>query len=199
MYSSKKMSFACFFYFQMLKICYTNFGDFMNQKYIPTWYLKNILDLNGNLLKEKGFKVVFCDIDNTLASPFEATASETIKELIQQLKNLNLKIILISNNKKERVALFAKSIDVDYIYKAKKPSCKKLNQLIDNIGIDKQHIVAIGDQIMTDVLCANKANISVILVDRLSPKDQLITFIPRRIDRIIRKRLIKKNLLRNFQ
>ena len=52
----------------------------------------------------------------------------------------------------------------------------------------------IGDQVMTDVLMANKLNIDVILMDPLTIKDEPITFIPRLLDKHFRKQINKKKL-----
>ena len=52
----------------------------------------------------------------------------------------------------------------------------------------------IGDQVMTDVLMANKLNIDVILMEPLTIKDEPITFIPRLLDKHFRKQINKKKL-----
>ena len=173
-------------------------GEFMNKNYIPTWYIPNVLKINMDQLISRNYQYLFCDIDNTLVSPFVALPDEKVINWVQQIKNCGIKIVLISNNSEERVALFAKKLNVDYIYKTKKPNPKKVLEYIHKQKIDKKKVLAIGDQIMTDVLCANRAKIDVLLVEKLEKKEQFITFFPRRLDIFIRKRLKRKNLLRKF-
>lgn len=173
-------------------------GEFMNKNYIPTWYISNVLKININQLISRNYQYLFCDIDNTLASPFVALPDEKVINWVKQIQNNGIEIVLISNNSEERVALFASQLRVNYIYKAKKPNPKKVIEYIQKHQIDKKKVLAIGDQIMTDVLCANRAKIDVLLVEKLEKKEQFITFFPRRLDIFIRRRLKRKNLLREF-
>lgn len=170
----------------------------MNKNLIPTWYFKDLMQLDPQLFVDKEYQVIFCDIDNTLCSPYIALPDKQVTDWVTKLKKLHLQLILISNNDEKRVSTFASALDVPYLYRAKKPNPKKLLQWIQKLPMDKKHILLIGDQIMTDVVCANRAGIDVLLVDRKTNKDQWITFIPRRIDKIVRKKLKKANLLRKF-
>ncbi len=170
----------------------------MNKNYIPTWYCDKAIHIDVLKIANQGFKLVFCDIDNTLVSPFVKHPNEEVKKFVQLFKENHLKLVIISNNKEERVQTFAQDLEVEYIYEAKKPNPKKLLQYIHEHHYQEHEVLAIGDQIMTDVLCANRAHISVILVDKLEKKEQFITFFPRRLDIFYRKKLKKKNLLRNF-
>ena len=51
---------------------------------------------------------------------------------------------------------------------------------------------------MTDVLIANKMNFKVILVNPLTKKDELITFVPRMLDTYFRRKMKRKNLLKEI-
>lgn len=170
----------------------------MNKNYIPTWYKQKTTSIDVNKIASLGFKLVFCDIDNTLASPFTKIPSDEVISFIKSFKENNIELVIISNNKEERVKTFAKPLDVKYIFKAKKPNPKNLIKFINDNNYKTNEVLAIGDQIMTDVLCANRAKINVILVDRLEQKEQLITFFPRRLDIFYRKKLKKRNLLKEF-
>lgn len=171
---------------------------FMNKNYIPTWHCTKAINIDVDKIQQLGFKVVFCDIDNTLVSPFVKKPTQDVIDFVNKFKEKDIKFILISNNNEKRVKEFATDLDVEYIFKSKKPNPKKMLAFIEKLNVEKKYIVSIGDQIMTDVLCANRAQISVILVDKLEKKEQLITFFPRRLDIFFRKRLKKKNLLKEF-
>ena len=80
----------------------------------------------------------------------------------------------------------------------KKPSIKKISKFVKENNIDPSLCLSIGDQVMTDVLMANKMNFKVILVNPLTKKDELITFIPRMLDTHFRKKMKKKNLLKEL-
>ena len=71
-------------------------------------------------------------------------------------------------------------------------------KFIKENNIDISHAISIGDQVMTDVLMANRLKISVILLDPLTVKDEPITFIPRLLDKHFRKKINKLNLTKEI-
>ena len=171
---------------------------YMNKKLIPTYTYKNVYSLDVNKLNSLGYKTILIDLDNTLASPYVYDPSEEVIAFINKLKELNFKIIVLSNNHEERVNRFVSPLKIDYLYEVKKPSIKKISKFVKENNIDPSLCLSIGDQVMTDVLMANKMNFKVILVDPLTKKDELITFIPRMLDTHFRKKMKKKNLLKEL-
>lgn len=118
----------------------------------PNIYLKNAKEITLDLLKKNNIKGLLLDVDNTLID-FDLKILEGSKEWVQNLKNNNIKLCILSNtNKIEKVKMVAKELELEYINFAKKPfkggfkkACKLLNLKPENIGV-------VGDQIMTDVL-----------------------------------------------
>ena len=64
--------------------------------------------------KEKGYKGVIFDVDNTLV-PHGADADERSIALFQRLKELGFNTMLLSNNKEPRVKRFNEKIGSQYI------------------------------------------------------------------------------------
>lgn len=170
----------------------------MKQNLIPTWHTKSFRTLNIQQLRTLNCKLLFCDIDNTLASPYQTLPDEKVKKFIHHLKENQIRVVLLSNNHKARVQLFAEALDVEYLYEVKKPKIHKIHNFLEKEGIDVASVISVGDQIMTDILCANRLKVRNILVDRLTNKDQPITFFPRLLDKFYRKKLKKKHLLVEF-
>ena len=170
----------------------------MNKKLIPTYVFKSIYDIDFNKIKDLGVKYLFVDLDNTLASPYVYLPSKETISLVKKIKEVGLNMFILSNNHEERVKKFASPLDVSYLYEVKKPSIKKISKFVKENNIDPSLCLSIGDQVMTDVLMANKMNFKVILVDPLTKKDELITFIPRMLDTHFRKKMKKKNLLKEL-
>lgn len=168
----------------------------MNQKLIPTYYLKDIFSLDISWLKEKSIKTIFIDLDNTLANPYVAYPDKKVMDFIFSLKDFSL--VILSNNHEERVKTFTKNLPVQYLYEVKKPNPKKVLQYIAENHLQKENCIAIGDQIMTDVYCANRVGIPVILVDPLTKQDEPITFFPRLLDRFFRKKIQRKKLTKEL-
>ena len=57
----------------------------------------------------------------------------------------------------------------------------------------------IGDQTVTDIACGNRARIKTVLTDKIVKEDQPTTHFNRLFDRPIRRKLARKNLLRDWR
>lgn len=170
----------------------------MMKKLIPTFKSNNIFNVDFVKLKELGYKTLFIDLDNTLDSPYVYSPDSKVFSLIEKLKDLNFNIYIVSNNKQERVERYVKDLNVNYMYDVKKPFVKRIKKFIKENNIDLSHAISIGDQVMTDVLLANKLNISVILLNPLTIKDEPITFIPRLLDKHFRKKINKLDITKEI-
>ena len=177
---------------------YFTMGDNMDKRFIPTYVSTNIYELDFNKVKDLGYKTLIIDLDNTLASPYVYEPDERCIELINKLKQMDFQIIVLSNNKIERVEKFVKNLNVKAYADVKKPYLKRVRPYLNENKIDYSKSIILGDQVMTDVLMANKMNFKVILVDPLTKKDELITFIPRMLDTHFRKKMKKKKLLKEL-
>lgn len=170
----------------------------MMKKLIPTFKSNNIFNVDFVKLKELGYKTLFIDLDNTLDSPYVYSPDSKVFSLIEKLKDLNFNIYIVSNNKQERVERYVKDLNVNYMYDVKKPFVKRIRKFIKENNIDLSHAISIGDQVMTDVLLANKLKISVILLNPLTIKDEPITFIPRLLDKHFRKKINKLDITKEI-
>ena len=170
----------------------------MMKKLIPTFKSNNIFNVDFVKLKELGDKTLFIDLDNTLDSPYVYSPDSKVFSLIEKLKDLNFNIYIVSNNKQERVERYVKDLNVNYMYDVKKPFVKRIRKFIKENNIDLSHAISIGDQVMTDVLLANKLKISVILLNPLTIKDEPITFIPRLLDKHFRKKINKLDITKEI-
>ncbi|MCF7923820.1 MAG: YqeG family HAD IIIA-type phosphatase [Candidatus Izimaplasma sp.] len=167
---------------------------FLKKKYFyPNQYKKTIYEIDFSYLKEQGIEYIFIDLDNTLISYDENHPSKEIKNLINKIKDLNLKVVIISNNKKTRVKSFSDNINCDYIFSAKKPfrsGFKRALKLLGNPNPEK--VCLIGDQFLTDVLGGKKMGFYVIVVDAIKRKsEKWYTKLNRRLEKKVLNRLKK--------
>ena len=84
-------------------------------KFIPKMYKKNIYDINYDLLKKQGIKLILFDLDNTLTPAREEKYYKKTKELFDNLKK-DFKVAIFSNNFKNRVSKYGEYYDVDLEY-----------------------------------------------------------------------------------
>ena len=177
---------------------YFTMGDNMDKRLIPTYVSSNIYELDFNKVKELGYKTLIIDLDNTLASPYIYEPDQRCIDLINKLKKMEFQIIVLSNNKIERVEKFVKVLNVKAYANVKKPSTKKVSVYLKENNIDYSKALILGDQVMTDVFMSNQLGIDVILFTPLTVKDEPITFVPRLFDKYFRKKINKKNLAKEF-
>ena len=122
-------------------------------KYFPTKYVDNILNITSEELIENGIKGVILDLDNTIIDKkgIEVQDFENWKDMI--LKN-GIKIVIVTNNfLKKRIEKVTNKYNLEYILFARKPNIKALVKAKEMMEIkDSENIAVIGDQVFTDVL-----------------------------------------------
>ena len=115
--------------------------------------------------------------------------------MIQELKSYDIELIVVSNNRGKRIAKFCAPCNLRFLPAARKPGCKKLNKFLEKNSLNINECAFVGDQLLTDIWCANKTGCISILTDPLQKKESVFTFFNRRIDRIIRRKYAKNGKL----
>lgn len=163
--------------------------------HIPTYHAKSVYDIPLSFYKKLGIKTLLCDLDNTLDSYKAAVPTERAILLKEELLKNNIEIIIVSNNRKERVSTYADALGVRYVNSIGKPFARGVNKAVERMRLSKESTLMIGDQTVTDIVSANRAHIKCVLTDKIVEEDQPTTHFNRLFDRPIRKWLIRKNLL----
>ncbi|OPZ33292.1 MAG: haloacid dehalogenase-like hydrolase [Tenericutes bacterium ADurb.BinA124] len=159
------------------------------KKFVPTDCYSDVFQIPYQKLYDQGKRVLLMDIDNTLI-PYDAYEPyPKLKQLIAQIKAIGFKIIFMSNNKEPRVSHFANILGEDYVYSSMKPLKKGYRQALKKAMLPKKTALAIGDQLLTDVLGSNRFGIDVILVKPLKKHNELWFT---KFNRKTEKRIIKK-------
>lgn len=161
---------------------------------MPTWCCKNIFEVDYEFLKEIHIKYILSDLDNTLAPYNVARPTEDVIKFIKWLESEGFTFIIVSNNTGNRVKTFAKDLEVNYVSGAKKPFTSTIKKYLESHSINIENCIFIGDQMMTDIKCANKLQCKCILTNPLSDEESILTFINRKIDKYLRK---KYDLIKN--
>ena len=168
----------------------------MLNMFVPDMYQKSIYDINYRKLKKNGIKCIIFDLDNTLASINVKSPKKKLKDLIEDLKALNFKIFIVSNSTKRRVEPFKDILCVDSAYFSLKPLRKKYKKVLKLYKFKETEIVAIGDQLLTDVLGANRMGFTSVLINPIGTVDFALTKLNRMLEGTIYNYLEKKDLLR---
>lgn len=161
------------------------------KKYIPDSYYKTIQDIDFLHYYNEGKRLIFLDIDNTVVNYDVLDPSKEHIDLINHIKDIGFEIIIISNNNEKRVERLSAPLNVKYVYTALKPLKKGYKQglKIADRSYKKDEIMAIGDQLMTDIKGANKMGFYSILVTPIERKTDVFTT---RVNRYFENRRINK-------
>ena len=129
----------------------------------PYEYVESVFTIDYKKLYEMGYRGLIFDIDNTLVHHGD-DSNEKVDALFSALHGLGFQTLLLSNNSEARVQRFLKNIDSLYIANAKKPLRGNYIKAVKKMGLTKNEVVFIGDQIFTDTFGANCSGLASILV-----------------------------------
>ncbi len=142
--------------------------------FLPDYIFSKFDDITPEFLSGLGIKALLIDIDNTLA-PYEvAEPDERIKNWFKSLKDKGISATLVSNNGRERVELFNRSLGLPYYYKSGKPFAKNLRRAMTAMGSDATNTAMLGDQLLTDAAAGKHIGLKTFIVPPI--KDKSNTF-----------------------
>lgn len=157
----------------------------------PNEYKNSVRDIDIEFLNKNNIKALILDVDNTLID-FYKKIPDGVSAWCEELKKQGIKMCIVSNtNKKEKVEMVANKLELPYFYLAKKPFKGGLKKAIKLLNEKNENIAAVGDQIFTDILGANRLKLFSILVKPLAEKDLLITRIKRPLENFVIKKYLK--------
>ena len=158
-------------------------------KLLPDMCAESIYDIDFDALKQKGITSLILDIDNTLVSHRTKSPDEKTLKLLVYLKDSGFKLSIISNGKPERVNLFTKGFDIPVISGHLKPSKKGYVLALQKMNSVPSECAAIGDQIFTDVLGANKMGIFSIYTTPIEKYENSFFYIKRFFEGFVLKKM----------
>ena len=161
---------------------------------IPDVYQKSIYSINYKKLKKNGIKCLLFDLDNTIVPCKEKEPDQKLKELFAKLEE-DFKVIIISNSNKTRLTPFKEKLNVDVAFSSRKPFKKKYKRILELYHFKDNEIACIGDQLLTDILGANRMGFTSILVNRMARYEFISTRINRFFERFFLKKIAKENIL----
>ena len=165
----------------------------------PSLFVNNVSEISINGLWNRGFRMIICDLDNTLAPHFTKTPTAMAINFVNEAKEQGFVFVVVSNNTKKRVSEFCKKLNVDdFVYNAKKPFLRKTKKIIEKYKFDINDIIFIGDQNITDVWKSNrfqaKSILTLPIVDSVNTRNG---FILKFLENYIYRYMQHKNLLNN--
>lgn len=168
----------------------------MWDKFIPSDYLTSAYELDLNGLKNQGITSLFFDLDNTLTTYEYLVPPQPMQAFIEQLKNHGFEVFIVSNSNNHRVEPFLDALQIKGSGSCKKPFTSVIEALLP---ADRSTAMLIGDQLLTDVLVANRLGIQSTLVHPLDlSTDHFFTRVNRKLERFVAKK-VKQHHPANYE
>lgn len=168
----------------------------MLDKFVPDKHYQSIYRIDYKDLLKKGISLLIFDLDNTIAPIDIKEPSKEAINLIYDLKEMGFNCVLMTNTKKERVENFRNKLEIDTCASACKPLSKNYKKILKLYKKEPEEVACIGDQLLTDILGANRQGLTSILVNPISLKDRNITKFNRHIEKRLFKMMDKKDLFK---
>ncbi|MDQ0269532.1 YqeG family HAD IIIA-type phosphatase [Cytobacillus purgationiresistens] len=167
----------------------------MLKNFLPDQHVKTIFEITPELLKEQGVKGIITDLDNTLVEWDRPHATPQLIKWFEELKMSDIKVTIVSNNNENRVKAFSEPLSIPFIHQAKKPMGRAFRRALNEMDLQQQETVVIGDQLLTDVLGGNRGGFNTILVVPVAQTDGFMTRFNRKIERRILNWFRKKGMI----
>lgn len=126
---------------------------------------QTIIGLTPELLQKHHLRGLVLDVDETLVPTRIREASEELKTWLESMRQ-DVPIWLVSNNiSQSRIASIGRSLNLPYVYGARKPSRRKLRLATEAMNLPISQVAMVGDRLFTDILAGNRLGMFTILVE----------------------------------
>ena len=136
----------------------------------PDFKFNRITDITYDFLVKNDIKGLILDVDNTLSTHHGEILVDGLPEWLFGMRQNGIKLIILSNSKNKRVAPFAQKIELEFISLGLKPLPFKFFRAVKQLGLHKNNVAIIGDQLFTDSLGGNISGVKTIILNPIKPE-----------------------------
>ncbi|MCO4647351.1 hydrolase, HAD subfamily [Streptococcus infantarius subsp. infantarius] len=160
--------------------------------YRPTFVVEAVYDLKADDLLRHGIHAVLVDLDNTLIAWNNPDGTPEVRAWLDEMTMADISVVVVSNNSYSRVDRAVSRFGVDFVSRSMKPFTRGINKAIKRYGFDRDEVIMVGDQLMTDIRAAHRAKIQSVLVKPLVKSDAWNTRVNRWRERRVWAKLEEK-------
>ena len=139
----------------------------MSISLLPRLIAPSLTHITPALLHRRGIRLLMLDFDNTIVPYTTDSPTAEMEDWLEKMNRSDITICVVSNSKRDRVQKFCAARNIHCITHAKKPFPKGIRQCLQYYGVEASQAALVGDQIYTDVLGANCAGLTSILVSAI--------------------------------
>lgn len=138
----------------------------MSLSLVPDRLFDTYRQITPEYLKSIGVDLLLSDLDFTLAAKHTLHPDQPVRDWIAALHESGIVFMIVSNNRSgKRVTDFCAELGVPYQGHAGKPGTRGLREAMSRAGIRREHTAMLGDKLLTDVLAANRAGVTALMVE----------------------------------
>ncbi len=153
----------------------------------PTHSLGRVTEITPVFLNRLGIRGLILDVDNTLTTHNNPVPLPGVPQWIAEMKEHGIGLMILSNNHPERVRPFAQMLDLPFVADGKKPLSSGMRRATQAMGLTKDQVAIVGDQLFTDIWAGNHYGCVSILVEPIEPEQTGFLAVKRRWERPILK------------
>ena len=162
-------------------------------KLMPEHMALTYRDISVPFLREMGTRVLFVDIDNTLAPYEQPEPDEEIRDWVKSIQNEGVEIVLVSNNNPERVERFNRSLGLVAYAKTGKPFSRDMKRHLKHSGATPEQALVLGDQLITDAWAGHRLGVRVVIIPPIRDKRTAFFRFKRWLERPVIRKYMKNH------
>ena len=120
----------------------------------PEYIFRRIESISPEFLAQHGIRALVLDVDNTLTADNSQVLDPSVQAWLDQMRAAGIKMTIVSNNTAKRVRPFAERIGLAWVPLACKPFTLGLRVARRRLGVAKNEMAMVGDQIFADRMAA---------------------------------------------
>ena len=136
----------------------------MSFSLLPRLITDELTDLTPDFLHARGIKLLMLDFDNTIVPYTTDEPTEKMAAWVRKMQQTDIQLCVVSNSRNSRVQAFCRRFDLPCITRAHKPGSRGIRECLTKYHTPAAQAALVGDQIYTDTLGANLADVTSILV-----------------------------------
>lgn len=160
---------------------------------MPDRMVMTYRDVSAAFLTELEIKLLFVDIDNTLAPYEQPEPDEHILNWVADIQGAGVEIVLVSNNNPERVERFNKDLGLKAYPKTGKPFSGDMKRHLKDSGLKPEQALVLGDQLITDAWAGHGLGIRTVIVPPIRDKRTWFFRFKRWLERPVIRRYMKEH------
>ncbi len=134
----------------------------------PTQIVKRVAEIDLEALWQQGVRGLILDLDNTLVPWNGEDLTPEIRQWLEAARERGMRACIVSNAfKGRRVKRVAEALGLGCVVRAGKPFSGAFRRGLQLLGTTAAETCAIGDQVFTDMLGANRLGLVTVLVTPL--------------------------------